>query len=140
MLYNLTDLLTAIGNFLSTILKLQGEQFPVVMVALVFTILAFIFFAKILRNFSMFSSGIATLLGLGLSLLLVITGTVRSIILFLTITFRFIGAILVLLVFFVGYFILQLLIDRKLRKDERLRRKLRIEESEAKLEAIAKGK
>jgi small-conductance mechanosensitive channel len=103
---------------LAQLLRVSGESYPVVFVALILWLFLFIFFSKMISNFSVFSNSVAWIMGLLLSFIAVFFGIASTIVLFLVGSIGFLGAILVILIIFVGYFIVQSLIERKLKADK----------------------
>lgn len=130
----LDSIIYGLGNFL----RVTGEPYPVVFVALILWICFFIFFAKALKSFSAFSTWVSVLIGLALSFLVVFLGLISTMVKPLVNAIGFLPATLLILAIFIGYFIAQSLIDRKLEKIKELKKKYERKRGEKFLETVGK--
>ena len=126
-------------GFLSVFFRLEENiSFTIIILAIVTFLLFFIEFSKIIKDYTLFSPYVAWIMGFALSCVLAITGSIASIVTFLANSFGFIAAIIIILVFFTGAYILNALVDLKLNKDKRKRKKMEQEVGKKFLETVGK--
>ncbi|MCX8193915.1 MAG: hypothetical protein N3G19_00940 [Candidatus Pacearchaeota archaeon] len=134
----LSVIFTFLPKFFTVFFKLENTNIEALSLCFLFWIFLAINLSKIASEFTAFSKVASWIVGFGITSILAFSGAIAQIILFLLSTFKFIITLVIILIFFTGTYILEMLIDIKLKKEKKFKEMLEQEKGKAMLKEFAK--